>query len=54
MKDIPLIILAIILGLAICALVLIPVFTNRECDKYADKPITEAPAKCIEYFGGVR
>lgn len=57
MKDnLLLIILALIIGLGICALALIPVFTDksRECEKYADKPITEAPAKCIEYFGGVR
>lgn len=48
----------IFIGLGICALALIPVFVftdkSRECDKYADKPITEAPAKCIEYFGGMR
>ena len=57
MKDnLPLIIHALVVGIGICALALIPVFTDksRECDLYADKPITEAPAKCIEYFGGVR
>lgn len=57
MKDrLILFILAVFIALIVCGLVLVPIFANdsRECQPYADKPITEAPAKCIEYFGGVR